>query len=70
MQLNLFLNVTKTPKNCDKAADTYPSTIKYVPDQFKTQKMCDKVLLCLILFPINIRLKKCVIKLFVKILLS
>ena len=45
---------------CDKAVDTYPSTIEYVPDQFRTQEMCDKALdkcpLGLILFPINLRL--------------
>ena len=27
---------------CSKAADTYPSAIEYVSDQFKTQEMCDK----------------------------
>ena len=27
---------------CDKVANTYPSTIEYVPDRFKTQEMCDK----------------------------
>ena len=46
---------------CDKAVDTYPSTIEYVPDQFRTQEMCDKkalinVLSDFILFPINLRL--------------
>ena len=57
----------------DKAVDTHPSTIKCVPDRFKTQEMCNKllidVLLCLILFPIDIKLKKCVIKLSLMILL-
>ena len=46
---------------CDKAVDTYPSTIEYVPDQFRTQEMCDKkalinVLSGFIQFPINLRL--------------
>ena len=28
---------------CDKAVDTYPLTIEYVPDRFKTQEeMCNK----------------------------
>ena len=27
---------------CVKAVDNYPSTIKYVPDQYKTKEMCDK----------------------------
>ena len=26
----------------DKAADTYPSTVKFVPECFMTQKMCNK----------------------------
>ena len=46
-----------TQKICDKAVDTYPSTIKYVPDRCKTQGMCDKVV-----FMIDGRLKKYVIK--------
>ena len=27
---------------CDKAVDTYPSTMKFVPECFMTQEMCDK----------------------------
>ena len=27
---------------CNKSFSSYPSTIKYVPDQFKTQEICDK----------------------------
>ena len=27
---------------CDKAVNTYPSTIKFVPEFFMTQEMCDK----------------------------
>ena len=61
-----------TLKMCDKAYNTHPSTIEYVPDQFETQEICDKavdnVLLYFILFHINIRLKKCVTELFLKIL--
>ena len=57
----------------DKAASTYASTIKLVPECFMTQKMCDKAVnrffLYLILFLINIKLKKCVTELFLKTLL-
>ena len=31
-----------TQKICDKAVNTYPSTIKFVPECFMTQEMCDK----------------------------
>ena len=27
---------------CDKAVDTYPSTIQFVPECYKTQEMCYK----------------------------
>ena len=58
---------------CDKAASTYASTIKFVPECFMTQKMCHKAVnrffLYLILFLINIKLKKCVTELFLKTLL-
>ena len=27
---------------CDKAVNTYPSTIKFVTECFMTQEMCDK----------------------------
>ena len=27
---------------CDKAVDTYPSTIQFVPKCYKTQEMCYK----------------------------
>ena len=27
---------------CDKAVDTYPSTIKFVPECYKTQEMCHR----------------------------
>ena len=27
---------------CNRAVSTYPSTIQFVPDQFKTQEMCIK----------------------------
>ena len=31
-----------TQKKCDKAADAYPFTIKFVPEFCMTQEMCDK----------------------------
>ena len=62
----------KTQKMCDKAVNAYPSTIKFVTECFMTQEMCDKAVhtcfLYFILFLINIRLKKCLIELFLKIL--
>ena len=62
----------KTQKMCDKAVNTYPSTIKFVPECFMTQKMCDKAVhtcfLYFIPFLINIRLRKCLTELFLKIL--
>ena len=27
---------------CDKAVNTYPSTIRFVPEYLMTQEMCDK----------------------------
>ena len=62
----------KTQKLCDKAVDTYPSAIQFVPECYKTQKCVIKllVLVLVLLFLIDIRLKKCVVKLFLKNLLS
>ena len=54
--------------------NTYPSTIEYVLDRFKTQRCMIKplinFLLCFILFVITIELKKCVIKSSLMIFLS
>ena len=36
-----FRNKYKTQKRCDKAVNTYHSTIEFVPDRYKTQEMCD-----------------------------
>ena len=30
---------------CDKALDTYPSTIKFFPESFMTQEMCDRAVI-------------------------
>ena len=47
---------------CDRAVNTYPSTIKFVPECFMAHEMCDKAVhrcfLYLILFLIGIKLKK------------
>ena len=56
---------------CDKAVNTHPSTIKFVSKCFMTRGMCDKainVFLYLILLLIDMKLKKCVTELFLKIL--
>ena len=49
---------------CDKTFNTYPSTIKFVPECFRTQEVCDELVnryfLYLILFLISIKPKKCV----------
>ena len=54
----------KTKKVCDIAADSYLSKIQLVPECYKTQEMCyqevNRCLLYLILFLINIKLKKSV----------
>ena len=63
----------KTQNMCDKAVDTYPYKIKFVPECYKIQEMYDKAVnryfLYLILFLINVKVKKCVTELSLKILL-
>ena len=47
---------------CDKAISTHPTTMKFVPECYKTQGICYRTIhryfLYLILFLINIKLKK------------
>ena len=31
-----------THKMCEKAVNTHPSTIQFVPESYKTQTICDK----------------------------
>ena len=61
----------KTQKMCDKAVDTFPSTIKFVPGCCKSKEICHRTVqdafLYLILFLINIKLKKYVTCLFLYI---
>ena len=70
--LEFFPECYKTQKAYDKVVDTYPFTIKFVPKCLMTQEMCDKAVnrfyLYLILFLIDIKIKKCVTELFLKIL--
>ena len=59
---------------CDKAVNTYHSTIQFVPDCYNTQEMCDEAVsrwffLHLFIFMMDIKLKKCVTMFFQKILL-
>ena len=39
---NLILNTIRL-KICDKSVNTYSFTIKFVPECFMTQEICDKV---------------------------
>ena len=53
----------KTQKMCDKVVDTFISTKKFEPECYKTKGMCQRAVyrclfLCLVLFLINIKLKK------------
>ena len=61
----------KYQKMCNKAVDNYSHALEFVPECFITQEMYDKAanrcFLYLILFPIGIKLKKCVAELFLKI---
>ena len=59
---------------CDKAVDTDPCALKCLPECFMTQEMCDKAVnrcfLYLFLILIDIKLKKCLTEVFLKILFS
>ena len=62
-----------TQKMCDKGVNTYHSTIPFNPDYYKTQEMCDKAVnrpvIAFISILIDIKINKCVTKLFLKIFL-
>ena len=62
----------KTQNIYDRATNTYSSTIKFVPECVMTQEMYDetmnKCFLYLILFIIDIKLKKRAAELFLKTL--
>ena len=57
---------------CDKPVNTYSSAIKFVPECFMTQEMCEKAVnVCfsyLNIFLIGIKLKKYVTELLLKII--
>ena len=59
---------------CAKVVDINFSRIKVVPECYKTQEVCNKAVkrsfLYLILFLIDVNLKKCVTELFLKISLK
>ena len=59
----------KFKKMCDKAIFENSGTLKSVSDWYKTQKMCNKAVFFCILFYsyMDIKLKKCVSELFLKI---
>ena len=57
----------ESQKMCDKTVNTHTSTIQFLPEYYKTQEICYKAVhrcvLYLILFLINIKLKKYVTEL-------
>ena len=73
MRLNLSDVCYNTQQMCNKAVNTYDPTITFVHKCYRLKKCVMKLLiliiLCLILFPFDIRLKKYVTELFPKILL-
>ena len=40
--LNLFLIILKLKKMCKHAVKKLPYLLRYIPDQYNTQQMCDK----------------------------
>ena len=60
--VNTYPHTLKTHKMCDKAVDNHPSPTKYVPDRYRTEKMCYKAVniyfVYLILVLINMKLNK------------
>ena len=70
--LKLLPDYLKTKKICIRAVKKLLFVMRYVSDWYKTRQMCDKVMEndgTLGLFLIVIRAKKCVITLFVIILM-
>ena len=43
--LKVVPDYLKTKKMCKNAVKKLPLVIKYVPNQYKTQEICDKVIL-------------------------
>ena len=71
--LRLVPDHRKIRKMCNHAFKKLLFVIRYFSDQCRTQQMCDRAILenrgTLDLFLIDIRLKKCVIKLLIIIFL-
>ena len=57
----------KNQEMCNEALDNYPHALEFVPECFMTQEIRNKVFLYLILFLIDVKIKKCVPVLFLKI---
>ena len=64
--LKIFAEYLKTKEMCKHAVKKLPYLLRYVPDQYNTQQMCDKAVLendgTLSLFLIATKFKKCAIK--------
>ena len=62
----------KNQQMCNKAVNTHPSTIQFVPECYKTQEISDKTVNMCFLYSFlllsGIKLKICLAKLFLKIL--
>ena len=71
-RLKSFPDCYKNQEMGNKAVDNYPHVLDFVPECFMAQEMFNKAIngcfLYLIVFLIDIKPKKCVAKLFLKIL--
>ena len=65
--LNSVFDCYKDQEMCNKAVDNYPDALEFVPDHVMTEKKC---VLAFFIFLINIKLTKCVKKLFLVILFN
>ena len=67
--LKLVPDCLKTKQMCNYAVKKLPFVIRYVPNRYATLRMCNKDILKMVerksLFLIDIRLKKCDIKLLI-----
>ena len=67
----MFMPDQYITQECDNVVNNYPDTLESVPDCFMTQKLCNNAASTYLteydLFLINLKLKKCVIKLLILI---
>ena len=67
----MFIPDQYITQECDNVVNNYPDTLESVPDCFMTQKLCNNAASTYLtehdLFLINLKLKKCVIKLLILI---